>query len=110
MKSKYLIERRLGGGGMAEVFLAHAVGAEGFTRQGAINRVLAGFSENLQFAQMFISEAQLTSRLQHANIVSVFDFNRDDENRLFLVMELVDGTDLDGLVRPSTPSPAPRII
>ena len=52
MKSKYLIERRLGGGGMAEVFLAHAVGAEGFTRQVAIKRVLAGFSENSQFAQM----------------------------------------------------------
>jgi serine/threonine protein kinase len=95
---KYLVERRLGGGGMAEVFLARTVGAEGFSRPVAIKRVLSGYSDRPQFAQMFVSEAQLTSRLQHSNIVSVFDFDRDPEGRLFLVMELVDGVDLDGLL------------
>jgi len=98
LNSKYVLERRLGGGGMAEVFLARTVGVEGFSRPVAIKRVLPGFSENPQFARMFISEAQLTSRLQHSNIVSVFDFDRDSENQLFLVMELVDGTDLSGLL------------
>ena len=95
---KYVIERRLGGGGMAEVFLGHTVGAEGFFRQVAIKRVLSGYSDNPQFAQLFIAEAQLTSRLQHPNIVSVLDFDRDGDGRLFLVMELVEGTDLDGLL------------
>ena len=98
LNGKYVIERRLGGGGMAEVFLARTVGAEGFSRQVAIKRVLAGFSDNPQFAQLFVSEAQLTSRLAHSNCVSVLDFDRDSEGRLFLVMELVDGTDLDGLL------------
>lgn len=98
MTAKYVMERRLGGGGMAEVFLARTVGAEGFSRPVAIKRVLAGFSDNPQFAQLFVSEAQLTSRLAHSNCVSVLDFDRDSEGRLFLVMELVDGTDLDGLL------------
>lgn len=99
LNGKYLLEQRLGGGGMAEVFLARTVGAEGFSRQVAIKRVLPGYSENPHFARMFVSEAQLSSRLQHPNVVSVLDFDRDADGRLFLVMELVEGTDLDGLVQ-----------
>src|SRR6187402_2605570 len=95
---KYRLDTRLGGGGMAEVFLASTQGAEGFSRKVAIKRVLPGYSDNPQFANMFIAEAQLSSRLVHPNIVSVLDFDRDAENRLFLVMELVDGRDLDALV------------
>jgi serine/threonine-protein kinase len=97
LNGKYILDKRLGGGGMAEVFLARTVGAEGFSRRVAIKRVLPGYSENPQFAKMFVAEAQLSSRLQHPNVVSVADFDRDAEGRLFLVMELVEGVDLDGL-------------
>jgi serine/threonine protein kinase len=95
---KYRLDQRLGGGGMAEVFLGSTQGAEGFQRKVAIKRVLPGFSDNPSFAQMFVSEAQISAQLQHPNIVSVFDFDRDGENRLFLVMELVEGRDLDTLI------------
>ncbi len=84
---------------MAEVFVGHTVGAEGFTRQVAIKRVLPGFSDHSGFAQMFVAEAQLSARLVHPNIVSVLDFDRDAEQRLFLVMELVEGRDLDALAQ-----------
>src|SRR3954454_18843993 len=94
---------------MAEVFLASAIGAEGFERRVAIKRVLPGYSDNPAFAQMFVSEAQISSQLQHANIVSVLDFDRDAEGRLFLVMELVEGKDLDALAS-SGPLPVPVII
>jgi serine/threonine-protein kinase len=94
---KYRLEQRLGGGGMAEVFVGSTVGAEGFSRRIAVKRVLPGYSENPAFAQMFISEARISSRLVHPNIVSVLDFDRDPEQRLFLVMELVEGRDLDQL-------------
>jgi serine/threonine-protein kinase len=83
---------------MAEVFAGSAVGAEGFSRKIAIKRVLPGYSENAGFARMFVAEAQISSQLVHPNIVSVLDFDRDDEGRLFLVMELVDGVDLDALI------------
>ncbi|MBA3539530.1 MAG: serine/threonine protein kinase, partial [Deltaproteobacteria bacterium] len=99
LNGKYVLEQRLGGGGMAEVFLAKTVGAEGFSRTVAVKRVLAGFSDNPMFATMFVAEAQLSAKLQHPNVVSVVDFDRDSEGRLFLVMELVEGTDLDGLMQ-----------
>ncbi|HEY4175397.1 MAG TPA: serine/threonine-protein kinase [Kofleriaceae bacterium] len=95
---KYQLDHRLGGGGMAEVFIAHTLGAEGFSRRVAIKRVLGGFSDNPAFARMFVEEARISSRLQHPNIVSVLDFDRDPDGRLFLVMELVEGKDLDGLM------------
>ena len=95
---KYAIERRLGGGGMAEVFVARVEGAEGFTRRVALKRLLPRFSQDAEFARLFVSEAQLTSRFQHPNLISVLDFDRDDQGRLFLVMELVDGVDLDDLL------------
>jgi serine/threonine protein kinase len=82
---------------MAEVFAGSAVGAEGFSRKVAIKRVLPGFSEHAGFARMFIAEARISSQLVHPNIVSVLDFDRDPDGRLFLVMELVDGKDLDAL-------------
>jgi serine/threonine protein kinase len=98
LNGKYVLERRLGGGGMAEVFLARTIGAEGFSRPVAIKRVLDGLSRDPRFAEMFIAEAQLSSRLHHPNLVSVLDFDHDADGRLFLVMELVDGVDLRGLM------------
>jgi serine/threonine protein kinase len=95
--SRYEIGPRLGTGGMAEVFLAHALGAEGFSRPVALKRVAPGFSEQPAFASMFIGEARISARLVHPNIVQVFDFNRDETGRLFLVMEYVAGKDLASL-------------
>jgi serine/threonine-protein kinase len=98
VSGKYRLDRRLGGGGMAEVFAGSTVGAEGFSRRVAIKRVLPGFSDNAGFARMFVAEAQISAQLVHPNIVSVLDFDRDDDGRLFLVMELVEGRDLDALL------------
>ncbi len=109
MSGKYRLDTRLGGGGMAEVFLGSMLGAEGFSRRVAIKRVLPGYSDNPAFAQMFVAEAQISSRLQHPNIVSVLDFDRDADGRLFLVMELVDGKDLDALAA-SGVLPLPVVI
>nr|MDQ3299982.1 serine/threonine protein kinase [Myxococcota bacterium] len=109
VSGKYRLDQRLGGGGMAEVFLGSTMGAEGFSRKVAIKRVLPGYSDNEQFARMFIEEARISSQLVHPNIVSVLDFDRDAEQRLFLVMELVEGKDLDALVS-SGVLPVPVVI
>ncbi len=97
LASRYQLGAKLGTGGMADVFAGTSVGAEGFARPVAIKRVLPGFSELPEFAAMFVEEARLASRLDHPNIVSVLDFDRDAEGRLFLVMELIDGMDLSAL-------------
>ncbi len=95
---KYQLGSQLGAGGMAEVFLGSVVGAEGFSRQVAIKRVLPGYSQVPAFATMFVDEARIASQLSHPNIVTVLDFDRDPEGRLFLVMEYVDGKDLSALL------------
>src|SRR5262249_4992021 len=63
--SRYTFGDKLGAGGMAEVFHATQIGAEGFKRPVAIKRVLPGFSSTEQFASMFIQEARLASLLDH---------------------------------------------
>lgn len=107
--AKYAIERHLGSGGMAEVFVARSVGAEGFTRRVAIKRVLGGLMTHPELGELLIAEARISARLQHPNIVSVLDFDRDADGKFFLVMELVEGVSLDRLIG-AGPLSVPLII
>ena len=91
---KYHLGGRIGGGGMAEVFEATLVGAEGFLRPVAVKRIQPSLSSDAIFGQMFVNEARIASFLHHANIAAVLDFDRDEEGRYFLVMELIRGVDL----------------
>lgn len=84
---------------MAEVYRGTQRGAEGFSKVVAVKRVLPGYSNDPSFAEMFVAEATIASRLTHPNVISVTDFDRDVDGRLFLVMELVDGRDLRALVK-----------
>nr|WP_277989534.1 serine/threonine-protein kinase [Corallococcus sp. NCSPR001] len=88
-------------GGMAELFLGVAKGAEGFERTVAIKRVLPHLAREPDISRMFVSEARLAMLLQHQNIVTVHDVGESAEG-LFLVMELVDGWDLGALMRAVT--------
>jgi serine/threonine protein kinase len=90
---RYVLLRRIGVGGMAEVFRAKTFGAEGFVKDVVIKRILPAFNEDPDFVTMFINEARLAARLQHANIVQIFDFNQID-GVYYIAMEWVDGTDL----------------
>ncbi|MBN1652496.1 MAG: serine/threonine protein kinase [Deltaproteobacteria bacterium] len=94
---KYRVIQRLAAGGMAEVFLGESISVQGFKKQVAIKRVLPHLSQNRKFIEMFLDEARLSARLNHANIVTVFDIGSTD-NTFFLVMEYVEGTNLKELI------------
>ncbi len=94
---RYRVTERLEAGGMAEVFLGEVVGMQGFKKRVAIKRVLPHLAQNKAFMGMFLDEARLGARLDHANIVSVFDIGAAD-NTYFLVMEYVDGCNLKALM------------
>lgn len=87
---QYQLERRLGAGGMAEVFLARRVGPHGFSKRVAIKRILPEYAKDPRLLEMFCDEAKLAAVLSHPNIVQVLDFG-EHEGELFIVMELVDG-------------------
>jgi eukaryotic-like serine/threonine-protein kinase len=94
---RYRILRRLGKGGMAEVFLARSTGAEGIEKLLVVKRVLPSFAKSARFISMFTAEAKVAVRLNHPNIVQVYGFEQVGEQFL-LAMEYVDGLDLGGLI------------
>lgn len=94
---KYVLLERIGGGGMADVFLAVSVGESGFRRSCVVKRLRPELSEDPLAIAQFTDEATLASSLVHANIVPIFDFGRIG-NRYFLVEEYVVGRDLGRVV------------
>lgn len=94
---KYVLMRKIAMGGMAEIFKAKTAGAEGFEKDIVIKRILPHFTEDEAFVKMFIDEASITSKLQHANIVQIFDFDLC-EGTYFIAMEYVEGVDLKKVV------------
>jgi serine/threonine protein kinase len=90
---KYYLLERIGLGGMAEVFLAVATGAEGFQRRLVIKRMLAHLSKDPAFVRMFIDEAKLCGMLSHPNLVQIFEFG-EIEDSFFIAMEHVHGETL----------------
>jgi serine/threonine protein kinase len=94
---RYEVLRSIGRGGMAEVFLARSAGPGGVAKLVCIKRILPAVALDPRSARRFAEEARATLALQHANIVPVFEFGRDGQE-LFLVMEWIDGCDLDRLL------------
>jgi len=90
---KYRLLAPIASGGMAEVWLAEVDGPAGFVKRVALKLVRADFSDDPEMVRMFIQEANLASRLHHANIVHVFGFDRID-GRYAIAMELVHGRSL----------------
>ncbi|MFV8756807.1 protein kinase domain-containing protein [Nannocystaceae bacterium ST9] len=86
---RYRIERRLGAGGMGEVYLGHD---EELDRKVAIKRVLASFTSEREQARLR-GEARALAKLSHANVVQVYEIG-EHEQRTFLAMEFVDGQTL----------------
>jgi serine/threonine protein kinase len=97
-RDKYRVIRKLDSGGMAEVFQGVAEGIEGFKKKVAIKRVLPHLVENKKFLAMFLDEARLSLRMNHANVVHVFDIGQAG-GTYFIVMEFVDGTNLKKLMQ-----------
>lgn len=90
---RYILTAKIAMGGMAEIFRAKSIGAEGFEKVVVIKRILPHFSEDEGFVTMFKDEAKVASHLNHANVVQIFDFDEVD-NLFYIAMEYVEGCDL----------------
>ncbi len=93
MAERYRLNHRVATGGMAEVYLGVAQGAEGFEKPVAVKRVHPHLANDPQIARMFLAEARVARHLHHQNIVEVLDVGKSPDG-LYLVMELVDGWSL----------------
>ena len=94
---RYVIERRLGAGGMSTVFLARDTVLE---RPVAVKLLAEHLADDEAFVYRFQREALSAARLQHPNIVQVFDSGQDPaSHRHYIVMEYVDGPSAADMLR-----------
>jgi serine/threonine-protein kinase len=107
LSDSYRVVRRIGRGGMGEVYEAlHQRTGAPF----AIKVLAEGIGSDEGVLERFQREAEVTSRLRHPNIVKVFDFNRLPDGRPFLAMELLSGKDLAALAADEgLPLPVARV-
>jgi serine/threonine-protein kinase len=102
--AKYRVKRRIGEGGMGEVFLAEhqAIG-----KRVALKVLRSEHSQKDEVVARFLLEARSASRIQHANVVQVFDFGQLEDGRFYLALEFLEGIDLaDELYRVKILDPA----
>ena len=93
---KYLVLAALGRGGMAEVYLALLRGPNGFSKLVVLKLLRSHLAEDENFLRMFLSEARLTARLNHANIVQTHEIGVEG-GRHCIVMEYLEGRTLSEL-------------
>ena len=90
---KYELLEKIGAGGMAEIYRARARGVEGFEKILCVKKILPVYAKNRAFIEMLVAEAKLSSLLQHANVVQIYDLGQQ-EGLFYIVMEYVHGCDL----------------
>jgi eukaryotic-like serine/threonine-protein kinase len=103
----YRIVRRIGSGGMGEVYeAAHARLAHRY----AVKFLHPGMRDHPEALPRFMREAQVTSRLRHPGIVSVVDFNTLPDGVAYLVMEYLEGEPLGKVLARTGPLPLSRVV
>lgn len=95
---RYRVIRKLAHGGMAEIFLAMQIGAEGFEKPVVLKRILPGLASDPGFVRMLVDEAHIASSLSHSHLVQVLDLGKAGDE-FFLVLEFVDGWSLEQVRR-----------
>lgn len=102
VNGRYRIVRVIGQGGMGRVYLAEDMDLR---RRVALKLLSYEVSKDQELAQRFIHEAQNASRINHLNVVAIFDKGLESESgRQFLVTEFVDGITLRDYVSTKKPT------
>ena len=104
--TRYVIKRKLGSGGMADVYLAED---QELGRRVALKLLDDRHASDEQFVERFRREAQSAAGLNHPNIVSIFDRGRA-EGTYYIAMEYLDGRTLKELLVRNGPTPIPIAI
>ncbi|BBX72568.1 hypothetical protein MSHI_04740 [Mycobacterium shinjukuense] len=106
MFGPYRLKRLLGRGGMGEVYEAEHTVKEWTV---AVKVMTAEFSKDPVFRERMKREARIAGRLQEPHVVPIHDYGEID-GQMFLEMRLVEGTDLDSLIKRFGPLTPPRAV
>jgi serine/threonine-protein kinase len=104
---QYTLKRKLGQGGMGEVWLAeHGL----LKRPCALKLIRPDLAANPTMAARFTREVQAVTALTHVNTVRVYDYGQADDGSFYYVMEYLDGPTLEELVNNHDPLPPSRVV
>jgi serine/threonine-protein kinase len=104
---QYRLGRRIGSGGMGEVYLAeHRL----LKRPCALKLIRPGATADPQVLERFEREVRLTATLAHSNIINVYDYGRTEDGTYYYVMEYVAGLNLAEFVDRHGPLPPARAV
>ena len=103
---QYVLERKIGEGGMGEVYRAR----HGMMRRATAVKLLRGERVDANSVQRFEREVQLTARLTHPNTITIFDYGRTDDGVFYYAMELLDGANLQRIVTVGGAQSASRVV
>jgi len=95
---RYDVVERLATGGMAEIFLAIERSDHGLERTVVVKRILPHLAIHEKFVEMFLQEARIVARLNHPNIVQIYELGESDGS-FYIAMEYVPGCSLRDLMR-----------
>ena len=102
---QYLLHRKLGAGGMGEVYEATHV----LLKRRAAIKLLPPDKAGARTIARFEREVRQTSRLDHPNSVTVYDYGHTPDGQFYYAMEYVAGIDLQRLVERDGPLPSARV-
>ena len=106
LRGTYRIQKRIGEGGMGDLYLATHEELGGKWAVKVLGRDLI---EDPEVVERFVTEARIGAELQHPNIVKVFHIGRAGRFR-YLVMNYVEGEDLTARIERSSPMPESEIV
>lgn len=107
LDGRYAIKDRLGQGGMGAVYRAVQRSVD---REVAIKVVSPSMMTEPAIIKRFLREARLASRLDHPNVIQVFDFGQTPDGVFYLVMELTSGKTLEAILDEETTLSPDRVV
>lgn len=107
VKGTYFIQRRVGGGGMGDVYRAVHVALD---KPVALKLLKKSLLADATLVQRFYREARAASKLRHPNVIGVTDFGQTEDGTLFMAMEYLAGKSLARLIADEQPLSEKRIV